>query len=194
MYIPNHFHITDKAEIHAFIEANAFGQLISTIEGRLFSTHIPVLLAEDGNRLLGHLAKANPQWQSIDDQEVLITLQGPHDYISPSWYCSPGVPTWNYQAVHIYGTCQVFHDVSKLKQIVDALTRKFESSFAEPWKPDYKASMLRGIVGIEVEITEIQCKYKLNQNRSDEDQAQVIKALSSRGSEQVAKAMSETRK
>jgi transcriptional regulator len=191
MYIPNHFHITDKAEIHAFIEANAFGQLISTIEGRLFSTHIPVLLAEDGNRLLGHLAKANPQWQSIDDQEVLITLQGPHDYISPSWYCSPGVPTWNYQAVHIYGSCQVFEDDTKLKQVVGKLTEKFESTFDEPWQPDYKTSMLRGIVGIEVEISEIQCKYKLNQNRSGEDQAAVIEALGIRGSDQVAKAMAE---
>ena len=193
MYIPNHFSVTDKTEIYTFIETNAFGQLISTIEGRLFSTHLPVLLSDDGKRLLGHLARANPQWKNIHDQEVLITLQGPHDYISPSWYRSPGVPTWNYQAVHIYGKCQVFEDDTKLKQVVDSLTEKFESAFDEPWQPDYKASMLRGIVGIEVEISEVQCKYKLNQNRSAEDQTGVIEALDARGSHLVAKAMQKNR-
>jgi transcriptional regulator len=189
MYIPNHFQITDEAEIYDFIEANAFGQLISTVENRLYSTHLPVLMDVDHNRLLGHLARANAQWQDIDGQEVLITLQGPHDYISPSWYRSPGVPTWNYQAVHIYGTCQVFHDESKLKQLVDGLTKKFESTFDEPWQPDYPASMLRGIVGIEIEISEIQCKYKLSQNRPAEDQTQVIEALDAGTSSQLANAM-----
>ena len=157
----------------------------------MFSTHIPVLLEATNNRLLGHLARANPQWQSIDGQEVLITLQGSHDYISPSWYCSPGVPTWNYQAVHIYGICQVFEDTTKLKQVVDALTGKFESVFDTPWQPDYKASMLRGIVGIEVEINEIQCKYKLSQNRSREDQDMVIEQLKARDSQGTAQAMSD---
>jgi len=193
MYIPRHFEIADSPEIFAFIEANAFGQLISTLEGRLFSTHMPFLLGANHNLLLGHLARANPQWRDIEGQEVLITLQGPHDYISPSWYHSPGVPTWNYQAVHIYGKCQVFEDDTKLKQVVDKLTEKFESSFEQPWQPDYKASMLRAIVGIEIEIAEIQCKYKLSQNRSDEDQAGVIKALGKRGSDQVAKAMADSR-
>jgi len=194
MYIPEHFQITDKAEIHAFIEANSFGQLVSTVENRLYSTHLPVSMDVERNRLLGHLARANPQWKNIERQEVLVTLQGPHDYISPSWYHSPGVPTWNYQAVHIYGTCQVFDEATKLKQVVDRLTTKFESTFDLPWQPDYKASMLRGIVGIEVEITEIQCKYKLSQNRPEQDQTQVIEALNIRGSDQVAKAMSEIRK
>ena len=103
------------------------------------------------------------------------------------------MPTWNYQAVHIYGKCQVFENDAKLKQVVDNLTEKFESAFDEPWQPDYKASMLRGIVGIEVEIREIQCKYKLNQNRSAEDQAGVIEALDARGSQLIAKAMQKNR-
>jgi len=189
MYIPRHFEVTDKTEIFTFIEANAFGQLISTLDGRLFSTHIPILFSADSNRLLGHLAKANPQWQAIQGQEVLISLQGPHDYISPSWYRAPGVPTWNYQAVHIYGNCHVFEDTTKLKQVVDRLTEKFESAFEEPWQPTYKASMLQGIVGIEVEITEIQCKYKLSQNRSKEDRSRVTKLLEETGSHELALAM-----
>lgn len=194
MYIPSHFSFTEQTEIFSFIEANAFGQLISKVEGRLFSTHLPFLLSADRGQLHCHLARANPQWRDIEGQEVLITLQGPHEYISPSWYRSPGVPTWNYQAVHIYGKCQVFDESTRLEQLVDSLTGKFESAFDTPWQPDYKASMLRGIVGIEVEISEIQCKYKLSQNRSDEDQAQVIKALSINGSDQVAKAMAEIQK
>jgi len=189
MYIPPHFEVNDKAEIFTFIEANAFGQLISTLEGRFFSTHMPFLLGVSRKCLLGHLARANSQWKAIEGQEVLVTLQGPHDYISPSWYRSPGVPTWNYQAVHIYGKCQIFEDDAKLKQVVDKLTEKFESSFEQPWQPDYKASMLRAIVGIEIEIAEIQCKYKLSQNRSVHDQEGVIRQLKAGGSLQLAQAM-----
>ena len=193
MYIPNHFEVKEESEIHAFIKANAFGQLISTVDDRLFSTHLPVLLNDKGDHLLCHLARANPQWKQIDNQEVLVTLQGSHDYISPSWYNSPGVPTWNYQAVHIYGKCRVIEEADGLKQIVDTLTAKFEAAFDAPWQPDYAASMLRGIVGLEIAISEIQCKYKLNQNRSDEDQIRVIETLDAHGSHQLAKAMQENR-
>lgn len=189
MYIPKHFEVTDSEEIFSFIEANAFGQLISSVEGRLFSTHIPFLVSEDRCRLIGHVAKQNPQWESIDGQEVLVTLQGPHDYISPSWYASPGVPTWNYQAVHVYGKCKAFHDAKKLKSVVDTLTGKYESPFEKPWKPNYVETMLKGIVGLEIEITEIQCKYKLNQNRSEQDQAQVVRQLEEGGSSQLSQAM-----
>jgi transcriptional regulator len=99
------------------------------------------------------------------------------------------VPTWNYQSVHIYGNCHVFEDAARLKQVVDRLTQKFESTFDQPWQPDYKDSMLGGIVGIEVEITEVQCKYKLSQNRSKEDQKRVTKQLQKKGSRELALAM-----
>ena len=191
MYIPKHFDITDDEEIFSFIEANAFGQLISTVEGRLYSTHIPFLLSPGNKQLLGHVAKENPQWKDLDGQEVLITLLGPHAYISPSWYSSPGVPTWNYQAVHVYGTCHAFNDASRLIQLIESLTAKYESTFDQPWQPDYPASMLKAIVGIEIEISELQCKYKLSQNRSSQDRSQVTKALGARGSNQVEKAMRE---
>lgn len=189
MYIPKHFEVTDDDEIFAFIEANGFGQIISSLQGKLFSTHIPFLLSGDKQKLLGHLAKQNPQHSDMDKQEGLVTLQGPHDYISPSWYKSPGVPTWNYQAVHIYGVCEVFDDCEKIKIIVDSLTRKYESSFQNPWQPDYKVPMLGAIVGIEVTIKEIQCKYKLSQNRPPEDREQVIKQLENKGSGNLAEAM-----
>lgn len=189
MYIPRHFEITDENETFAFIESNAFGQLISTVEGRLFSTHMPFLLSGDRSRLLGHFAKQNPQAADIENQEVLVTLQGPHGYISPSWYESFGVPTWNYQAVHLDGVCNLFECHEKLKELVDSLTNKYESSFSTPWRPEYKASMLDAIVGVEITISKIQCKYKLSQNRSAKDKQQVVEQLENLGSLELAKAM-----
>ena len=189
MYIPKHFEVTDEKEIFSFIEDNAFGQLVSLVEGRLFSTHIPFLLSEDKTKIIGHLAAQNPQHSDLNEQEVLVTLEGTHDYISPAWYNSPGVPTWNYQAVHIYGQCKVFRNAEKLKRVVDTLTNKYEAAFEKPWQAEYNSSMLGAIVGIEVSIREIQCKYKLSQNRSVQDQAQVIIQLDALGSSKLAKAM-----
>ena len=189
MFIPKHFEITDDQEIVSFIETNAFGQLISNVDGRPFSTHIPFLLSEDRSKLLAHFAKQNPQAKNVDNQEVLVSLQGEHDYISPSWYLGAGVPTWNYQAVHIYGRCETFSDPTRLKKVVEDLAEKYESDFPEPWIPEYKPSMLEGIVGIEVNISEVQCQYKLSQNRPPKDREQVVEALRLSGSIRLAEAM-----
>ena len=189
MYIPKHFEVADKDEIFAFIEANSFGQLISNVDGKLFSTHLPFLLSEDRSKIIGHLALQNPQHAKINGQEVLITLEGAHDYISPAWYSSPGVPTWNYQAVHIYGKCSVFRSAEELQEIVDTLTAKYEAAFEKPWQPEYKPSMLGAIVGVEVLVSEVQCKYKLSQNRSIQDRSQVIEQLKVVGSGRLAEAM-----
>ena len=189
MYIPKHFEVTDESEIYAFIEDNAFGQLISNCDGRLFSSHIPFFLSSDKTKLIGHLAKQNPQAHDIEDQEVLVTFQGAHDYISPSWYVGSGVPTWNYQSVHIYGPCKIFNTPGALSQVVDTLTEKYESKLSNPWQPKYKPSLLGAIVGVEITISEIQCKYKLSQNRSTQDQEQVIKQLKVNGSNKMAEAM-----
>lgn len=189
MYIPKHFEVTDRDVLCAFINENAFGQLVSTVGGRLFSTHMPFLLSDDSTRLIGHVARLNPQHTELDGQEVLITLQGPHDYISPSWYASAGVPTWNYQAVHIYGRGRVFDDTDALRSVVAALTEKYEAAFERPWQPDYKAAMLSAIVGVEVTISEIQGKFKLSQNRPAQDQRQVVTQLKAQGADALAAAM-----
>jgi len=189
MYIPAPFKVNDDNETSRFIENNAFGQLISNSDGRLVSTHLPFLLSDDKTKLVAHLAKQNPQTQDIEGQEVLVSLQGPHGYISPSWYLELGVPTWDYQAAHVYGYCKTFTEHDALKQLVDALTNKYEATQESPWQPEYNTNMLKAIVGIEIEITEIQCKYKLSQNRSKEDQANVIEQLKQQGSNQLAKAM-----
>ena len=189
MYIPKHFEVTDQDVIFAFINENAFGQLVSNVDGRLFSTHMPFLLSDDKTRLTGHVARLNPQHAELDGQEVLVTLQGPHDYISPSWYASAGVPTWNYQAVHIYGRGRVFDDTEALRTVVEALTEKYEAAFEQGWQPEYKAAMLSAIVGIEVAITDIHCKFKLSQNRPAQDQRQVITQLKAQGADALAAAM-----
>lgn len=188
MYIPNHFNVTDKKEIISFIKSNSFGQLISLVEGKLFSSHIPFLFSEEYQSLICHVAKNNPQWKDIEEQEILVTFQGPHDYVSPSWYSSPGVPTWNYQSVHIYGTPKIITEKEKLGEIVNEITGIYESSLEKQWNPEYKESMLNAIVGIEINITNIQCKYKLSQNRVEEDRIQIIKEHKKRGSSELSKA------
>ena len=192
MYIPKHFEITDETEISKFIEANSFGQLISLIDTEIVSTHIPFLFDAESRVLLAHMAKANPQWQQIQEQKVLVTLQGEHAYISPCWYESAGVPTWNYQAVHIRGIAESFTDPKKLKRVVDKLTEQNESGYPDPWQSDYAASMLRGIIGIEISITSIQCKFKLSQNHSVQDQSNVQEQLADRGHEALANAMTKS--
>lgn len=189
MYTPRHFEINDRKEALRFIKAHAFGQLISTVDGRLFSSHLPFLLNDSEDGLICHVAKQNPQWQTIEEQEVLLTFQGEHEYISPSWLESEGVPTWNYQAVHVYGAATLVRETEKLKTMIDALTNEHELSMKEPWSPEYKMSLLNAIVGIEIKIDDIQCKYKLSQNKSERDQLLVAKALEERGSSQLSKAM-----
>ncbi len=189
MYIPKHFKVTDEEEIFAFIEENAFGQLISNVQGRHFSTPLPFLVSADRTTLYVHLAKQNPQLAEIEGQEVLITFSGPHGYISPSWYNTPGVPTWNYQVVHVYGQCKIMNQPDEIKAIVDNLTQKYEAGYQSPWQPEYHAAMLNAITGIEIDISEIQAKFKLSQNRPAQDQKQVIQQLAKSGFNELADTM-----
>lgn len=189
MYVPEHFDVKQFDTMLAFVRTHAFGQLISSVDHRLFSSHIPFLVSDDNRSLITHVARVNPQWETIDRQEVLVTFQGPHDYISPSWYESPGVPTWNYQAVHVYGRANTITDPQKLARIVNKLTEKFEASRVDPWSAEYREALLQAIVGVQVEITEIQGKYKLSQNRSETDRQRVIEALKNSGSVELATAM-----
>jgi len=192
MYVPDHFKISDQEEIFSFLDANAFGQLISMQDKRLTSSHLPFLIADDLKHLQCHLARQNPQWQQLAGQQVLVTFLGPHDYISPSWYQNAGVPTWNYQAVHVYGSCRVFDAAEELASVVEALSDRYESGFESPWEPKYRDAMLNAIIGVEIDIDEIQCKYKLSQNRPAEDQQGVIEKLDELGSEPLLRAMRKT--
>lgn len=193
MFIPKHFQVSDSNEIDRFIARNAFGILVSNHDQQLVATHLPVHRVSE-NLLQAHVAKANPQWQQLDGQEVLLILSGPHDYVSPTWYEEPGVPTWNYQAVHIYASVACFTDTDRLKELVLSLSNEYESSRANPWPGEFDARMLKAIVGIDLTIKDIQCKYKLSQNRSENDQRNVIAELEQAGNVPLAQAMKELNK
>ncbi len=192
MYVPSHFSVTEQEEIFSFLDANAFGQLISVADHRLTASHLPFLVTDDRKYLNCHLARQNPHWQTLEDQQVLVTFQGPHDYISPSWYQTPGVPTWNYQALHIYGRCRVFEGPGEIATLVETLSARYESGFDKPWEPEYRDAMLKAIVGVEIEIEELQCKYKLSQNRPARDHQPVIDRLDEIGSVSLVQAMRKT--
>ena len=177
MYIPKQFEVYDKEEISRFLEKHSFGQIISSVEGRIFSTHLPFLISIEEGLLRGHFAVQNPQHREIEGQEVLVTFEGPHGYISPTWYASSGVPTWNYQSVHIYGEVSLISDAQVAVYVVSELSSKYEKSSSSPWHQKYDERLLGAICAFKVEIKEIQCKYKLSQNKSVEDRERVISNL-----------------
>lgn len=202
MYIPDHFKETNPERILALIESNPFGALITAPEGVPFVSHLPFLFKLSNSlqgKLLGHIARANPQWQHFtESSEVLVVFQGPHAYVSPSWYSSPGVPTWNYAVVHLRGKPKLIEDYAELGVLVEQLTHIHESHMQTPWKPnltgEQHSKLLSMIVGFQIEITDIQGKFKLNQNRSIEDQQRVIQELKKSNYQtntSVAKLMSE---
>ncbi len=186
MYIPEHFSVSDEKVIYDFIHRNSFGQLITIDQGIPVASHLAFMFLPEENKLLAHMARANPQWQQMDGQKVLVCLNGPHDYISPSWYGAAGVPTWDYQTVHIYGEAKCTDDPKILKELVEELSSVNESRFEKPWQADYKESMLRGIIGIDIDIEDIQCKFKLSQNRSLEEQKNISTQLESLGNSALA--------
>ncbi|QLQ33675.1 MAG: FMN-binding negative transcriptional regulator [Candidatus Thiothrix singaporensis] len=179
MYLPPHFAQQDTDEIHRFITANPFATLVTVANGEPFASHIPLLLeAGEPLRLVGHLAKANPQWQHFaTGSRVMAIFHGAHAYVSPTWYEKPGVPTWNYTAVHIYGRVNLIHDPETLRAQINRMSRHFEGEGEKAWIPAYSDKVLDMIVGFVMEVDEVQAKYKLSQNRSPQDQQNVIRVL-----------------
>ncbi len=185
MYIPTAFAETDAKKLHDFIAANSFGLLVSTHQGEPFATHLPLLLERDAGPhgcLVGHVARANPQWRDLDRQNVLVVFSGPHAYVSPSWYESENVvPTWNYVAVHAYGVCRLVEDVDGLTRILQASVATYEGSRRNPWAFDAEADFFRklvgAVVGFRIEIARLEGKWKLNQNHSLERREKVVRQL-----------------
>jgi transcriptional regulator len=127
VYIPKPFETLDQVAQMQFIEKNSFGHLLSISGKSILSTPMPFLLSEGHKCLFGHVAKVNPHWKELNDQDVTILIQSEHDYISPSWYKDSGVPTWNYQVVNIYGKVKIIDDSDQLEWIVNTLTKKYEN-------------------------------------------------------------------
>jgi transcriptional regulator len=193
MYQPAHFRQDDREAIRALVARNPLGSLVIDLDGRLEGTHVPCLFDPDhpeGGALRFHLARANPTATALDgSREALVMFTGPQAYISPDWYTSRDqVPTWNYVAVHVYGTPRPLDD-AELGRLLDDLTREHETPLPKPpWStaklpPDRYARMRRAIVGLLMPIREIQAKWKLSQNRTESDRAGAAAGLRARHTE-----------
>jgi transcriptional regulator len=192
MYIPAYFHETDLARLDWLARYDAFGTLISLADGAPVATHLPVLYRRQGARVMltGHWARPNPQWQSIEAQRVLFILHGPHAYISPRWYTDPdaNVPTWDYATAHLYGQVRLVQEPAALAKIVAALAACYEAGAEKPWRMSESAAnepRLRGIVGFELAVDDIQIKFKLNQNPSAANVEGAIAALAALGTDEA---------
>lgn len=204
MYIPKCFAESDVDILHQAIEQHSFATLVSMEGSTPTASHLPFLLDRDSGAqgvLIGHMARANCQWESAKDQAALVIFQGPHTYISPSWYHSEkAVPTWNYVAVHVYGTFRLVTEANRMLEILNQTVDFYEASLPKPWSLDHTDSefikgLLSGIVGFEIDIERIEGKWKLNQNHDTARRTRVIQALQQRGGEnreQIADLMAKT--
>jgi len=190
MYIPAHFHETDLGKLDWLAAHDAFGTLISLNEGAPIATHMPVLYRRTGGQvtLTGHWARQNPQWPAIEGQRALFIFHGPHAYISPRWYANPAanVPTWDYATAHLYGQARLIQDVARIEEVVAALAAHYEAGAAEPWRMSAtlpREQLLRGIIGFELVVDDIQLKFKLNQNHPPANVTGTIAALQAQGGE-----------
>lgn len=200
MYIPNHFKQSNFEEVKLFLEQNSFGILVSQVGNRPWATHIPFELVTNDvgeNFLMGHLARGNKQWKNFkEDEEVLVIFNGPHAYISSSWYDHENVPTWNYIAVHVYGKIKIVEGdalLTSLKRLVNKYEAKSKHPITvEGMSTKFLENELRGIVGFEIVISDIQAAYKLSQNRDLKNKNQIITELENQGdpeSEKIARHM-----
>jgi transcriptional regulator len=199
MYIPKHFKVTDFDEIREFIQRNSFGTIVTTKQGKPIATHLPLELHKLGDDyfVTGHMAYANPQWKTFetDHDHVLVMFQGPHAYISSSWYNHENVPTWNYQSVHVYGTANIMNE-QELEEDLVLLLQKYERhrKNAALWEnlSQQSKKQIKGIVGFKIKIQEVQATYKLSQNRNEEDYHNIIDKLKEEenlNSHQIAEVM-----
>jgi len=187
MYSPPYNQIEDRAELLAFMRAHSFCMLVTGAGGELAASHLPCLVEERGERLalVMHMARANPQWQSFFDDDVLVVFWGPHAYVSPRWYeRAPAVPTWNYAMVHAYGKPKVLEQRdakhASQRRLVEALDPQWLPAF-DALAPDYVERMLDAIVNFEIDVTRLETRWKLSQNRGRREQELIAAALEASG-------------
>jgi transcriptional regulator len=190
MYQPAHFIEQDADALLALMTSAPLATLVRG-GAELAADILPLEVERIGAgwRITGHVARANALWREADGQPVLAIFQGPQAYISPNWYPSKAqhgkaVPTWNYTMVQVHGTLRAIEDPEWLRAFVTRLTERHEGGRAMPWHvadapADYVDAMLKAIVGIEIEVTKLEGKFKLSQNRSAEDRTGVVLGLES---------------
>lgn len=201
LYLPTAFACHDRAAIARLIAEHPFACLVTSDGGELFVSHLPLLLVPDREphgTLIGHLARANPHWQHFSQGKTVAIFQGPHHYVSPSWYENQegAVPTWNYAVAHCHGHPEIVESEPEIDAILDFTVRHFEAHQHKPWSPELSAATLdklrRAIVAFRIPVLHLEAKFKLSQNRSAGDRHGVAHALSRSESQEawaVAQAM-----
>ncbi len=202
MHIPKLYREEDRTKIIEFLKANSFPALVSHDRGKLIATHLPVEIvahAQGTLTILGHMSRANPQWKSFGDQEVLLIFQGAHTYISPRWYNHVNVPTWNYINIHVYGKVRMLEG-AELHDLLSQLVKKHEVGTGyslEGLPADFVEKEMRGVAGFALDVTRLDAASKLSQNRDDESYSSIISHLQARSddaSAEIANEMLERRK
>ncbi len=184
MYIPEVYREKDLEQVRKFLREHPFATMVSQIEGQLWATHIPLhyRTAANGDDLLhGHIAKKNPQWKELEEQELLAIFQGPDAYISSSWYHEESVPTWNYRAVHAYGRARILEG-QELVESLKALVDEHEKDEKDPVSVDrmskeFFEKELKGLVGFEIRVERFHAAAKLSQDKENADKDSVMKRL-----------------
>ncbi len=205
MYVPKHFVEDDPARVSQLIRHHPFGTLVTWDGQRPVASHLLMLLqgtAGGPQTLIGHIARANPQWKSFDPaREVLAIFQGPHTYVSAAWYSVPSAPTWNYHNAHVYGTPAIVDNRAELRDLLrelvdsqEAGTPEAERYRLERLSTDRLENMMSAIVGFRITVTRIEAAAKMSQNQDAGDRSRIIQKLKERGdadSRAVAKEMEE---
>lgn len=199
MHIPKLYREEDPARIIEYLKANSFPALVSRDGEKLIATHLPVEIvahADGALTILGHMSRANPQWKSFGDQEVLLIFQGAHTYISPRWYNHVNVPTWNYINIHVYGKVRMLEG-EKLRDLLSRLVNKHETGTGydlESLPADFVEKEIRGVAGFALDVTRLDAASKLSQNRDDESYSSIINHLKARGDDASAEIAEEMKK
>lgn len=202
MYTPKLYREEDRTRILEFIQQNDFATVVSHDGEKPIASHLLVEVIEQagGWFINSHMSRANPLWKVFDENsEILVIFQGPHTYITPTWYNHLNVPTWNYQAVHLYGRPRLVTGQEEAYQLLKRLTDRYEKSNRyrmETLPQDFVEKEMKGVMAFQVEVTRIQANYKLSQNRDDEDYWNIVSNLDKREDELshgVAEAMRKQR-
>jgi transcriptional regulator len=195
MYLPASFAVSDEKTLDWFIERYEFATLTSSSSTGLVASHIPIMLRRSAGKavLVGHVARANDQWRQFDgNAEALAVFHGPHAYVSPTWYATaPAVPTWNYAAVHVYGKPRAREEDDFTAAVLRDLVAKHEASRVKPWRTedlarDFFERLAKAIVAFEMPIDRIEGKFKLGQNRSQDDRVGMLEGLDAEKSADAA--------
>ena len=198
MYIHKLYREKNRERILEFLRQNDFATLVAYDGEKPVASHLLMEIVEYNEKLFvnGHMSKANPLWKTLEkDSEVLVIFQGPHTYISPTWYDHTNVPTWNYQSVHVYGGPRLITEHEEAYGLLKRLVDRHEGESAyrlEGLPQDFVLKEMKGIMAFQIEVTRIEANYKLSQNRDDVNYRNIVSHLEERMdelSQGVAEAM-----